>query len=441
MIDLHQAAKSAVSVPIREAAFPVPFETGLEYAAPARGPWNIVHVGMLLPESRQIFVCAEGCLRGVVLTAAEMGAMDRFSTIAVQENNLLEGDMEQLIIDGTSRILSELPRLPRAVLLFTSCVHHFVGCDLHYVFQKLREKFPAVDFTDCYMNPIMRKSKTPPDAKMRQQLYSFLRPAEQDGGVSLLGTLTPLDEENDLFRLLSGSGRPFRAITSCKTYDGYLELSKSSFGLTINPAAALAGETLEKRLGMRHLHLPLSYDFDEIAANLSRFCEALDIPAPDFAPWRKRAEKALRAAAEALSGVPVAIDYTATTRPLGLAKLLLEHGFAVESVYADSFSAPEKPAFDWLRENAPGLTLHPTVHPVMGMLPRDEADARDGKLLAIGQKAAYFTGTGYFLNLIEGDGHYGFDGIARLAEELAEAAREEKDVPSIIQVKGWGCCG
>ena len=30
---------------------------------------------------------------------------------------------------------------------------------------------------------------------------------------------------------------------------------------------------------------------------------------------------------------------------------------------------------------------------------------------------------------------------ARLAEELAEAAREEKDVPSIIQVKGWGCCG
>lgn len=172
MIDLHQAAKSAVSVPIGEAAFPVPFETGLEYAAPARGPWNIVHVGMLLPESRQIFVCAEGCLRGVVLTAAEMGAMDRFSTIAVQENNLLEGDMEQLIIDGTSRILSELPRLPRAVLLFTSCVHHFVGCDLHYVFQKLREKFPAVDFTDCYMNPIMRKSKTPPDAKMRQQLYS-----------------------------------------------------------------------------------------------------------------------------------------------------------------------------------------------------------------------------------------------------------------------------
>ena len=31
-----------------------------------------------MPESHQIFVCAQACLRGVVLTAAEMNAMDRF---------------------------------------------------------------------------------------------------------------------------------------------------------------------------------------------------------------------------------------------------------------------------------------------------------------------------------------------------------------------------
>ena len=69
-------------VAIRDASFPAPFAPGLEYAAPARGMWNIVHTGMLVPEAHQIFVCAEGCLRGVVLTAAEMGASDRFSTIA-----------------------------------------------------------------------------------------------------------------------------------------------------------------------------------------------------------------------------------------------------------------------------------------------------------------------------------------------------------------------
>ena len=57
---------------ITKAAFPAPFESGLEYNPPTRGVWNIVHTGMLIPESRQIFVCAQGCLRGVILTAAEM---------------------------------------------------------------------------------------------------------------------------------------------------------------------------------------------------------------------------------------------------------------------------------------------------------------------------------------------------------------------------------
>ena len=39
---------------ITKAAFPAPFESGLEYNPPTRGVWNIVHTGMLIPESRQI---------------------------------------------------------------------------------------------------------------------------------------------------------------------------------------------------------------------------------------------------------------------------------------------------------------------------------------------------------------------------------------------------
>ena len=70
-----------IGIPIRDAAFPEPFPQGLEYASPARGTWNIVHTGMLIPQAHEIFVCAASCLRGVVLTAAELGAQDRFSTV------------------------------------------------------------------------------------------------------------------------------------------------------------------------------------------------------------------------------------------------------------------------------------------------------------------------------------------------------------------------
>ena len=58
-------------IPITEAAFPVPFPSRLEFNPPVHGTWNIVHIGMLLPQAHQIYVCSENCMRGVVMTAAE----------------------------------------------------------------------------------------------------------------------------------------------------------------------------------------------------------------------------------------------------------------------------------------------------------------------------------------------------------------------------------
>ena len=81
---VNPVSEEGLVVRIGNSSFPPSFRTGLEYAAPARGTWNIVHTGMLIPESHQIFVCAESCLRGVVLTAAEMGAQDRFSMINIR---------------------------------------------------------------------------------------------------------------------------------------------------------------------------------------------------------------------------------------------------------------------------------------------------------------------------------------------------------------------
>ena len=169
-------SEDGTMVRIADAKAPAPFVSGLEYGAPARGVWNIVHVGMLIPGAHGIYVCAGNCLRGVVLTATEMGAQNRFSTITIKENNVLDGDMERLLIDGVTDILTRLPSLPPAVLVYTSCIHHFLGCDLALCYRELRSRFPGVDFTDCYMNPILRKSGLTPDQLMRKQLYSLLKP-------------------------------------------------------------------------------------------------------------------------------------------------------------------------------------------------------------------------------------------------------------------------
>ena len=44
-----------------------------------------------MPETIQIYVCADNCMRGVVLTATEMNAADRFSYVIIEEDDLLNG--------------------------------------------------------------------------------------------------------------------------------------------------------------------------------------------------------------------------------------------------------------------------------------------------------------------------------------------------------------
>ena len=113
-------------VKIKDASFPVPFASELEYNSPVHGNWNIVHTGMQVPESIQIYVCADNCMRGVVLTAAEMNAADRFSFVILEEQDLLNSNLEDITIEGVTDVLNKRGDHPRAVLLFTVCLHHFV---------------------------------------------------------------------------------------------------------------------------------------------------------------------------------------------------------------------------------------------------------------------------------------------------------------------------
>ena len=60
-------------------------------------------------------------------------------------------------------------------------------------------------------------------------------------------------------------------------------------------------------------------------------------------------------------------------------------------------------------------------------------------MLASGQTAAYFTGTRHFVNIVEGGGMYGFDGICRLCARIEEAFLTARDPRNYIQQKGLGC--
>lgn len=434
---LRRLDEKPASVEISKAFYPAPFKAGLEYNPPARGVWNIVHTGMLVPQSHQIFACAQGCLRGVLLTAAEMNAMDRMSWIAVEEEDMFDGTMEQDIIDGTADILKKLPCRPRAVLLFISCIQLFAGCDFEMILSELRAQFPDIDFTDCYMTPTMRKTISP-DAKMRMQLYDALRPLPLNKrSVNIIGCDRPLDEDTELLKIIRSNGFTLRDLTLCRTYDEYLEMAESAVNITCMPTAKLSGERLSDRFGAKHLYLPISFDVKTIEENYKLLCDTLDIDIPDFSKDISAAERAMKTAAEKLSGRVIAIDFTVAARPFELAKVLCGYGFKVKYIFADSISEEDKPSFEWLKENFPNIRICSVTGSAMLFTSADESEC--SKIVAIGQKAAFYCRTDHFVNTVANGGLYGIAGVKKLAELISDAAETPKDRRKVIQHKGIGC--
>ena len=98
MLKRVRADFSEASLPISQAHFPAPFAAGLEFNTPEHSHWNIVHIGMQLPESRQIYICGDNCMRGVVMTADEMDAGDRFGMVLLEDKDLMDSELTEVTV-------------------------------------------------------------------------------------------------------------------------------------------------------------------------------------------------------------------------------------------------------------------------------------------------------------------------------------------------------
>ena len=425
---------------LKEIEYEYNADIGLSYASPVRGVWNIVHIGTLVPQSHEVFVCPTSCLRGVVLTTAELGAMDRLSTITVGEDNILEGDMEEALYRGTKRILEELPTRPRAMLIYTSCIHHFMAVNYQRIYKILRKEYPDIDFIDCYMDPIMRRT-APAVPSLWRQIHRLLKPTERKPDqVNLVGNCFPYGPYSDLNRMLEDAGIRVMDLNTCKNYDEFLEMAASCVNFTFHKTAARAAKDMKIRLGQEWIPMHCGYLYEKIDEDMAKAAETLGISGiceEKIRTERKRTEEEIEKTREVLGDTPVSLDYTAVDCPLELAFFLHQKGFRVESVFIDVFTESRE-IFDQLKAAMPELKIYQSL----GWNIRQMKRGHEGKIIAIGQKSAYFNDTDHFVNIVENDGMYGYLGIRRLMELIREAAQETKPMKQLVQIKGWGCsCG
>lgn len=420
-------------VRIGEASFPKPFVNGLEFNAPVHGTWNIVHIGFRIPEAHQIYICADNCLRGVVMTAAEMGELGRFSSVVLEEDDMTHsGRIEETTIEGVTDCLKKLSKVPPVVIIFPVCVHKFMGCDIDFIYRELEKRFPQVKFVRGFMDPVMQKRGTTPDQRLRKAMSDIIPelPVNADT-VSFVGSDMPA-AQNDFKTILEYNNKQVKDTANCRTLDEYLSIGESSLFICQYPAGLMAAQIITKRLDRKYIYAPLSFGFETVESEIE--LSGLSVPDGFIEDGIKSCEDGIKKLKELIADTPVAIDYTAMPKPLSLARFLLDNGINVKTVYLDAIDGSEEEDFKYLSANYPDLILHSTIHVGDRRLIRS-----NGKVLAVGQKAAWFEGSEYFVNVIEGGGLYGFAGIAEFIKLMEDAIVNPKDLRDIVPRKGLGC--
>lgn len=422
-----------MSLPISQAQYPNPFTIGLEFNPPVHETWNIVHIGMQVPESIQIYICADNCLRGVVMTAAEMNAMDRFIGITIEERDIFDGHLEDQMIETITYALNKRQHLPPVAIIFPVCLHKFLSVDLNYVYKKLRATFPTVVFVEAYMDPLSQKEGLAPDQRLRKVMYDSIQPLAQDESIALLGLeVTHTYETSDLVAIATDHQMKVHQLQDMN-YQDFLNLGHAKMHICTYPAGDYGIQALSKRLNARYLYLSPCFDYESIQDELDCFCDELNISHVDHHKRREACEEAFSHLKQVIGEKVIAIDFVATPRPLNLARVLLEHGFHVKCVYLDTIFPEEKEDFLFLQKQFPDLELIPTIHANMRF------EMGEGESLAIGPKAAYFENTKHFVNIIEGGGFFGYRGLLSMLKAIEEAYYTTKDPALIVPQKGLGC--
>ena len=204
-----------------------------------------------------------------------------------------------------------------------------------------------------------------------------------------------------------------------------------------NPASEKGARALGKRLNKPVHFLPLCFRPQDIKEADQQLCEFLGTERMDTSELEKESTVLVKEIREIMTGWKAVIDYTATSRPFNLARYLVENGIDVSKVYLDAVASSDKEDFAWLKENRANTVLASPTNPAARFFHEDDHQSKN--VLAIGQKAAYYEGTSNFVNMVEGGNYQGFSGLLSLLKDMKDAILKEKNVSSIIQIKGWGC--
>lgn len=227
------------------------------FEKPERSCFNLTHYARLVPESHIAFITPPGCSRIIRLSAIEQGVSDRFTVFNLEQADVIQGSVEEIIIEGVETTLDRLTeedRRPRVFMVFVSCVDGFIGTDHSYIMDELRSFAPDVIFMDLAMDPINRAT-LPPLVRLHRNITDLFEKTADSRDVTWLGKWIPPEADDPLAVKLAERGLVSRHLLDCERLEETRALGNSAAFIAVTELMRPVVRELKARLGVPYYNL------------------------------------------------------------------------------------------------------------------------------------------------------------------------------------------
>lgn len=232
-----------------------------------RSCFNLTHYAKLIPESHAVFVMPPGCSRILRLSSIEEGMSHRFTMFNLEQSDIINGSVEDLLLEGAERTLKRLTedgRRPKILSVFASCVDSFIGTDREFVIDQLQEKYPDVIFFNLAVDPINRDS-LPPLVRVHNTITALFEKTGSTRTANWLGHYLRPDENHPLLLKLQQSDITSRHLLDCETVEELRQMGNAAVNIVAGPMALPAARILKNRFGTPYYNLVNPADPDSLS--------------------------------------------------------------------------------------------------------------------------------------------------------------------------------
>lgn len=388
----------------------------IAFNSPGAQGFGVKRAGLAVPGSVMLLVAPGCCGRNTTLLTEVAGYENRFFYQLMDEADLVTGRHLTMIPEAVKEIVESLSKRPSCVMICITCVDALLGTDMDRVCRKAEEA-AGVPVQPCYMYALTREGRKPPMVHVRQSIYELLNPLKKvSTTVNILGYFSPLEDDSEIYTLLKSIGvKTINEISRCPDYEAYLNMASANFNLVLNPEARLAGQDLEKRLGIPMVEMARMYQIDKIENQYKSLAAVLGAEFDDE-EFRLKAQATIDAFTEKWGGISIAIGELMNANSFELALAMTKYGLKVKEIYGNPVQ--EDMAFiNKLAELSPDTKIYANLSPTML-----NYDSSTEKLdLTIGKDAGYYHASCPNVMWWNAVQPFGYEGLRHLFEEMSEA--------------------